>query len=86
MDLTLLPMRSDHDLCFAAEPGSGNASFELLARSRQLFGQSPLLAWQVISQFRHAHHLTYLEQPDPCWLDPLPGGGRTTGRLYGSNT
>jgi hypothetical protein len=40
----------------------------------------------MISQFRRAHHLTYLEQPDPCWLEPLPGGGRTTGGLYGSKT
>lgn len=63
---------SDHDLRTAAAPGTGNASFERLARARLLFGNGPLLAWELISDFRRAHTFDTLDRPDPCWLDVKP--------------
>jgi hypothetical protein len=59
---------SNSDLRTAGDPAAGKASFEMLAEARLLFVNSPLLAWGMISDFRHAHKMQFLEQPDPCWF------------------
>jgi hypothetical protein len=62
------PEPPDEKLRTAADPRSDKASFEMLARARLLFAQGPVLAWKMISDFRHAHDLEVLAAPDPCWL------------------
>ena len=59
---------SDSDLRTASKPAAGKASFEMLADARLLFVNSPLLAWGLISDFRDAHNMQFLKQPDPCWF------------------
>ena len=59
---------SDSDLRTASDPTAGKASFEMLAEARLLFVNSPLLAWGLISDFRDAHKMQFLKQPDPCWF------------------
>jgi hypothetical protein len=59
---------SDSDLRTASAPAAGKASFEMLAEARLLFVNSPLLAWGMISDFRDAHKMQFLKQPNPCWF------------------
>ena len=59
---------SDSDLRTASDPMAGKASFEMLAEARLLFVNSPLLAWGMISDFREAHKMEVVKQPDPCWF------------------
>ncbi len=61
---------TDNHLRTAARVNAGPASIENLARARLLFANGPLVAWELISEFRGAHHRDVLETPDPCWLDP----------------
>ena len=58
---------SDSALREAGDPRAGKASFERLAEARLLFVNSPLLAWTMISDFRGAHSMGGICQPDPCW-------------------
>jgi hypothetical protein len=59
---------SDSELRMAGESAPSKASFEMLAEARLLFAKSPLLAWKMISDFRDAHAMPTIKQPDPCWL------------------
>src|SRR5262249_3737649 len=68
---------SDSELRAAADPNAQQASFEMLAAARLLFVNGPLLAWSMISDFRTAHNMGALGQPDPCWLGAT---GRARGR------
>ena len=70
---------SDSELRAAAGPRAGDASFEMLAEARLLFARGPLLAWNLISDFRAAHDLQSLDQPNPYWLPAAAASTHTAG-------